>query len=333
MQINRISIYPNLVSRVNTKNNNIIPFKGNSNKEDEEVKKVEPQYPRRYLPSHYPNPILPSKKEKVESYDSFTGLRDKNTLLAAIQERINTKSPISIGMFDMDNFKSVNELLGYKTGDNFIKETSNIIGEVAEKYNQKAYRFGGEEFVVLLGDPLKEDEHEGLVNEVVERVNSSPYIASYKGKYLESANSRLSKLYKEHNKVKDLVPLRAKKEVLEDLESHSSNIKRDSYFKQVKQNTNINLYKLYFAVIEEIPNTVELDTEDELDSYLLNKYSKSFEIAQTEKWVHDFKKNNGFSITGVAKTFSSKEVEGKTPIDIINIAGEALKEAKEVKKS
>ena len=59
------------------------------------------------------------------TYDSFTGLKDKNYLLTVLDKKIEesqkTGKSLSIAMFDMDNFKSVNELLGYETGDDFIK--------------------------------------------------------------------------------------------------------------------------------------------------------------------------------------------------------------------
>ena len=45
-------------------------------------------------------------------------------LLKVLEKRIeegkSSGKALSIAMFDMDNFKSVNELLGYETGDMFI---------------------------------------------------------------------------------------------------------------------------------------------------------------------------------------------------------------------
>ena len=42
--------------------------------------------------------------------------------------------------------------------------------------------------------------------------------------------------------------------------------------------------------------------------------------------------NNGFRISGGVMTYTPESLQGKTPIDIINITGELLKKGKNTKK-
>ena len=113
------------------------------------------------------------------TYDSFTGLRDKNYLLASLyikmrKARLNNK-PLSIAMFDMDNFKSVNELLGYQTGDTFIKEISKEIAQIGKENNIDVYRFGGEEFILIF-DKQTEAKKEEIVRKISYKANANPVV-------------------------------------------------------------------------------------------------------------------------------------------------------------
>ena len=101
------------------------------------------------------------------------------------------KEDISIGMFDMDNFKSINELLGYKIGDEFIKALSDDISSVAEKHGVDAYRFGGDEFVVLLFSDMKDKEKEEVLDEIFSITSKNEVITRKGDTYLLNAESSL----------------------------------------------------------------------------------------------------------------------------------------------
>lgn len=54
-------------------------------------------------------------------------------------------------MLDIDNFKLVNDVYGHNTGDDVLKEVSNIINNsIREK--DKAFRYGGEEFIIIFDE-------------------------------------------------------------------------------------------------------------------------------------------------------------------------------------
>lgn len=80
-------------------------------------------------------------------YLNFIGLKDK---------AIRNKKDISLVLFDIDNFKKINDKYGHNIGDKVLVELSKIIKSIIRKYDS-VYRIGGEEFLILLPD-LKKNE-------------------------------------------------------------------------------------------------------------------------------------------------------------------------------
>ena len=88
------------------------------------------------------------QKQEVER-DALTGLYNRRAFDRDIKRLHEANIPYSIIIADIDNFKKINDTYGHLVGDEVLK----IMGEVLHNYvrkNTKAYRYGGEEFVVLL---------------------------------------------------------------------------------------------------------------------------------------------------------------------------------------
>ena len=320
---------------------------------DKTPKPVSVAYPRRYLPQDYHSGI------SSKTFDSFTNLRDKNYLLyivnCAIQNSLLTGEKLSIAMFDMDNFKSVNEFLGYKTGDDFIKEIANEVSHVATKHFLNAYRFGGEEFVIFM-DSRSPKEQEAIAQDVIKGIKENEFIQSNSSIYIENAKRRLKENEDLNAKISLLIPLKAKKQTLQDLQKNftTREAKEDSYLKQSIEETDSSIKELYLSLInermasedrrsiktklknikEKFEKGTELDPKEKqaLDEYLLSIYDKNYEIYQIKRWISDFEANKGFSITGGVVSYTPESLQNRTAIDIINDAGETLKEGKKNQK-
>lgn len=91
--------------------------------------------------------------EELASLDALTGLPNRRMLERALTHQIDRRQPHerlnSLIILDLDHFKEVNDLYGHAAGDAALSDLATILRfEVREPH--QVFRFGGEEFVVLL---------------------------------------------------------------------------------------------------------------------------------------------------------------------------------------
>ncbi|HAT1644792.1 TPA: diguanylate cyclase [Raoultella planticola] len=86
-------------------------------------------------------------------FDSLTGLRNRHHLDDALHTQIKlavqNHAPLSCLMIDIDHFKTINDRYGHEAGDLVIKNVA-VIVQRAVRDKGMAFRYGGEEFLVLL---------------------------------------------------------------------------------------------------------------------------------------------------------------------------------------
>lgn len=95
-------------------------------------------------------------KEQLEilaSRDQMTGLYNRNhfdNVISDLMEHSDRyNEPLACILFDLDHFKAVNDTFGHQTGDEVLKTIAWTVEKIMRQ-SDLAFRFGGEEFLVLM---------------------------------------------------------------------------------------------------------------------------------------------------------------------------------------
>lgn len=85
--------------------------------------------------------------------DPLTGLGNhrafQEELARQVEESRRASTPLSLVLIDLDDLKQVNDKLGHAGGDALLAATGRLLGSDARR-GDRAFRIGGDEFVVLL---------------------------------------------------------------------------------------------------------------------------------------------------------------------------------------
>jgi diguanylate cyclase (GGDEF)-like protein len=85
--------------------------------------------------------------------DPLTGLFNRNALIPRFAELSHqarmTRQPVCLLLFDIDNFKAVNDEYGHGRGDAVLRDTAYELRKRLHSF-ELVYRLGGEEFLVVL---------------------------------------------------------------------------------------------------------------------------------------------------------------------------------------
>ena len=96
------------------------------------------------------------KNESLSMTDTLTGIENRRGLEAFIdlkKESWNTHSEtVSVLFFDIDCFKLYNDSYGHIKGDETLKEVTALVQKCFTN-NLNMFRFGGDEFVIILEEP------------------------------------------------------------------------------------------------------------------------------------------------------------------------------------
>jgi diguanylate cyclase (GGDEF)-like protein len=97
--------------------------------------------------------------QRLAIQDGLTGLFNSrhfyNELKKEMERCERYGKPVSLILFDIDDFKKVNDTLGHQVGDHLLRELALILPTLTRKTDLSA-RYGGEEFAVLLPETSRE---------------------------------------------------------------------------------------------------------------------------------------------------------------------------------
>jgi len=130
-----------------------------------------------------------SRRKQVEgellhlaNHDALTGLPNRSLLLDRLSQAIAYANrfggEVAVLLIDLDRFKNVNDSLGHDVGDKIITEISlRLLSRVRD--GDTVARWGGDEFVVVLGDVTREEAVANFAQKLLETLSQPMMIEEH----------------------------------------------------------------------------------------------------------------------------------------------------------
>lgn len=114
--------------------------------------------------------------------DELTKLYNRRALEELVPKEVTRafrfEHQLSILLIDIDNFKQINDIYGHQTGDQVLREIGRIL-KVETFNNEFSFRYGGEEFLVLLPETT-EQQAEVIAERIREVIARTPLLPSHR---------------------------------------------------------------------------------------------------------------------------------------------------------
>ncbi|MCO4787271.1 MAG: bacteriohemerythrin [Marinomonas atlantica] len=92
--------------------------------------------------------------EELAITDQLTGLYNRRyfdkTLALEIQRSQRDNNNLILVLFDIDNFKKLNDVYGHSAGDEALKKVGRKVSELCRRPSDFSFRIGGEEFSIII---------------------------------------------------------------------------------------------------------------------------------------------------------------------------------------
>jgi diguanylate cyclase (GGDEF)-like protein len=115
--------------------------------------------------------------QSLASTDGLTGLINRRQFNARLQAEVSRAqrhhSPLSLALFDIDNFKHINDYYGHPVGDRILKEMGKLLTQSIRE-SDVAARYGGEEFALILPE-TREKEASDLLERIRQAVSETVF--------------------------------------------------------------------------------------------------------------------------------------------------------------
>ncbi len=102
------------------------------------------------------NSKLFEKVSELSNKDILTNCYNRKYLKKLMLNINQNNKHYSLAVFDLDNFKEVNDNYGHEKGDQLLVEISKLALKYVSQYNGEVIRYGGDEFIIILFVGLNE---------------------------------------------------------------------------------------------------------------------------------------------------------------------------------
>lgn len=114
---------------------------------------------------------LECELKEMSIKDSLTGLYNQryfyDRLAAEIERARRQNHPLSLLLFDIDQFKTYNDCHGHLAGDNVLQAAGQVVVDSTREHVDVGFRYGGDEFTVILPEADESQAHQ-----IAERIRS-----------------------------------------------------------------------------------------------------------------------------------------------------------------
>ena len=104
-------------------------------------------------------------ERRLARTDPLTGIANPRSFVEAanaeLERQLRFQRPLTVAYLDLDNFKTVNDRFGHRTGDEVLSAVARALRESTRATDHLA-RLGGDEFAVLM--PETERRHVSLLS-------------------------------------------------------------------------------------------------------------------------------------------------------------------------
>lgn len=107
--------------------------------------------------------------KELANTDILTGLNSRNSYIADLESGIFGLGD-AVVLFDLNDLKLTNDMLGHSVGDQYLIDSANLISSVFGSFG-KCYRIGGDEFCVIIRN-ITESEIQNMISVLKEKQNA-----------------------------------------------------------------------------------------------------------------------------------------------------------------
>ncbi len=112
---------------------------------------------------------------RLANSDTLTGLPNRAVFSAELSRLVDREERHALLVFDLDNFKKINDSLGHQLGDNLLIKLAERLTKLT-KPKERLYRLGGDEFAILLESTNDIHLITSLAKELLKQINQPFFI-------------------------------------------------------------------------------------------------------------------------------------------------------------
>ncbi|MGS2716813.1 EAL domain-containing protein [Eionea flava] len=245
------------------------------------------------------------KLRHIAEYDGLTGLANRNLFQDRLQQAFylseRDDSLISLLFLDLDGFKDVNDTLGHDAGDVLLQQVADRLINTLRR-NDTVARFGGDEFVVLLGKDDHDNNSALVAQKIIDAIAESYMVNDHEvfmtvsvgiseGTHFDSSPEKVLKQA-------DTALYLAKREGKNNYQLFTSKLDDDSkervsLINQLRHAINRERYQLFYQPVFDIQKDCVIGFEA-----LLRFYDNTNKIVRPEKFIPILEETNMMSEVG-----------------------------------